>query len=332
VDETFVFTDARGNIGRMSAPQRSFGRTVSRRVPGSGVAATPDPSRTPGRRRPAAGVPAALPAPEPTPGLPVAVPEALLAAAVRPNEPTLTIDTVRPDRAEPPAGGPTGPHPVELAGLLHELTARLLGADGVPQALDRLAGFAAGVVPGTLRCSVALIGEGGPPVVAVSGSAAQALDDLQYAAGDGPALEAARTRTLVTATELQSDPRWPQLAACAREQGVHGVVAIPMDVQRSSVGALSLFVGTPGGIHPEWLLTAMAVVNQAEVLLGELRRREGLREGATVDRAAGVIIAQRGCGVQEAYTVLQETAQRLGLDRRAVAERLIAAAARNADV
>jgi hypothetical protein len=220
---------------------------------------------------------------------------------------------------------------VELAGLLHELTARLLGSDDVPQALDRLAAFAAGVVPGTLRCSVSLIGEGGPPVLAASGSAAQALDDLQYAAGDGPGLEAARSRSLVTAPDLQSDPRWPRLAECARAEGVHGLVAIPMDVQRSSVGALSLFVATPDGIHPELLLTAMAVVNQAEVLLGELRRREGLREGATVDRAAGVIIAQRGCGVQESYNVLRETAQRLGLDRRIVAERLIAAAARNAD-
>jgi len=226
---------------------------------------------------------------------------------------------------------PAGPHPVEVAGLLHELTARLLGADDVPQALDRLAAFAAGAVPGTLRCSVALIGEGGPPVLATSGTAAQALDDLQYAEGDGPALEAARTRSLVTAPDLQSDPRWPRLAESARAEGVHSVVAIPMDVQRSSVGALSLFVSTPGGINPELLLTAMAVVNQAELLLGELGRREGLREGATVDRAAGVIIAQRGCGVQEAYTVLLETAQRLGLDRRSVAERLIAAAARNAD-
>ncbi|MFI7541460.1 ANTAR domain-containing protein [Actinoplanes sp. NPDC049599] len=318
----------------MSAPQRSFGRTISRRVPASGAAAAnADQTRTPGRRRPPAAGPAALPAAQPPPGLPAAVPGSLLAAAVRPPEPTLSIDTVVRDGLAPSAGAgePAGPHPVELAGLLHELTARLLGADGVPHALDRLAAFAAGVVPGTLRCSVALIGEGGPPVVAASGSAAQALDDLQYAAGDGPALEAARTRTLVTAPELQDDPRWPQLAEGARQHGVRGVVAIPLDVQRSSVGALSLFVGTPGGIDPAWLLTAMAVVNQAEVLLGELRRREGLREGATVDRAAGVIIAQRGCGVQEAYTVLQETAQRLGIDRRTVAERLIKAAARNAD-
>ena len=351
MDGTSGFADARGNIGRMSAPQRSFGRAVSRQVPGSGPAANPDQIRIPGRRRPPAALQSALPAGEPTPVIPgavspaavrphepvpvraSAVPDSLLAAAVRPHEPTLTIDTVLRDRAEPSAGPetPAGPHPVELAGLLHELTARLLSADGVPHALDRLAVFAAGVVPGSVRCSVALIGEGGPPVVAASGRTAQALDDLQYAGGDGPALEAARTRTLVTAPDLQSDPRWPELAESARAQGVHGLVAIPMDVRRSSVGALSLFVGTPGGIHPEWLLTAMALVSQAEVLLGELGRREGLREGATVDRAVGVIIAQRGCGVQEAYTVLQETAQRLGLDRRAVAERLIGAAARNAD-
>ncbi len=74
----------------------------------------------------------------------------------------------------------------------------------------------------------------------------------------------------------------------------------------------------------------MALATQAEVLLAELRRRAALGEGSVVDCAAGVIIAQRGCGLGEAYAVLQETAQHLGLDRRAVAERLIAAVGRNA--
>ena len=321
---TFVFTDPRGNIGRMAAPQRSFGRNVSRRVPGSGVAASPDQSRTAGRRRVPTTLKTVLAADgTSTGGAPLVVP-GLGPVPVLRGGPAAPAAPVAAER-------PVGPHPVELAGLLHELTARLLSSDDVPQALDRLAAFAAGAVPGALRCSVALIGEGGPPVLAASGPQAQVLDDLQYEGGDGPGLEAARTLALVTAPDLQSDPRWPRLAERARAEGVHGVVAIPMDVQRSSVGALSLFVATPGGIDPEVLLTAMAVVNQAEVLLGELRRREGLREGATVDRAAGVIIAQRGCGVQEAYNVLRETAQRLGLDRRTVAERLIAAAARNAE-
>jgi hypothetical protein len=230
------------------------------------------------------------------------------------------------------AGSPAGLQAVELAGLLHELSVRMLAADDVPAALDRLAAFAHRSVPGTLRCSVVLIGDGEPLTHAAAGTTGQKFDDLQYATGEGPGLEAARTRALVTAQDLPSDGRWPSLGDCAREQGVHSVASIPLEVQRSSVGALSLFLGRPEAVDPDLLLTAMAIVGQAEVLLGEVQRRAGRGAGAVVDQAVGVIIAQRGCTVQEAYDVLGETAQRLGMDRRLVAERLIAAAAaRNTD-
>ncbi|WP_244945219.1 GAF and ANTAR domain-containing protein [Couchioplanes caeruleus] len=226
--------------------------------------------------------------------------------------------------------GGAAPHPVEVAGLLHELSALLLGTDDVAQALDRLAVFTAGAVPGAVRCSVALIGEGGPPTLAASGPRAQALDDLQYAIGDGPGLEAARTRAVVAVTDLSADGRWPELAERARDEGVRAVASIPLDLRRSAVGAVTLFADRPG-IEPETLLTAMAVVGQAELLLGEVHRRAGQCSDSAVDRAAGVIIAQRGCGVREAYDVLRDTSQRLGLPREEVAERLIAAAARYAD-
>ncbi|MFF0376475.1 GAF and ANTAR domain-containing protein [Actinoplanes missouriensis] len=221
-----------------------------------------------------------------------------------------------------------GPHPVELAGLLHELTVRLLSADTLPRALDRLTALAVGSLPGAVRCSVALIGEGGPLMEATSGSAGETFDRQQYEVSLGPGLEAARTRSLVTAADLCEDDRWPQLREAAAASGVRAVAAVPLDVRRTAVGALSVYLANPGEPAPELLVTAMALAGQAEVLLGELGRRAALTEGAEVDRAVGVIIAQRGCGVQEAYAVLQESAQRLGLDRRVVAERLVAAAAR----
>ena len=240
----------------------------------------------------------------------------------------------RPPRtpvAAPRATEPDGPHPLELAGLLHELSARLLSADGFPQAVDRLVTFVAGAVPGVVRCSAVLIGEGGPLTHVGQGTPGSAFDHLQYTAGTaGPGLEAARTRSLVSVPDLGGDPRWPALTEAARAEGVHAVVAIPFDLPRAEVGALSLYFDCPGAPGADDLLTAMALANQAELLLDELRRRDSLSAGAVVDRAVGVIIAQRGCGVQEAYGVLRDTAQRLGLDREAVAERLIAAVARNA--
>lgn len=369
-----MFGGDHGNIGQMSAPQRSTGRRSASR---SSMPATGAPPSVPTRpahsgrvtpsislaspyasdgtfpygtslpsapmRKPAApmrtssspsagrGSPIATPAPAMSaPGASFHTP-AVPAKAAATRAPALISVAPMTAGAHDQTSRPGDPHPVEIAGLLHELSAQLLGADDVPQALDRLAAFGVRALPGTLRCSVTLIGEGGPPALAASGPEAQTLDDLQHATGDGPALEAARTRAVVTAHDLPGDARWPQLAECARELGVRGVAAIPLDVQRSAVGAVSFFVERPGGIDPELLLTAMALVNQAEVLLGELQRRAALREGATVDRAAGVIIAQRGCGVQEAYAVLRDTSQRLGLPREEVAERLIAAAARNAE-
>ena len=224
----------------------------------------------------------------------------------------------------------SGPHAVELAGLLHELSVRLLGAESFASALQRLAAFAAGVVPGAVRCSVALIGEGGPLTCTAHGPSGESVDELQYASSTGPGLEAARSRSLVTVADLATDERWPELAEPARTEGVRSVVAVPLDVPRAEVGSVSLYLDRPGGLGPDLLLTAMALVNQAEVLLGELRRRDETSSHAAIDRAVGVIIAQRGCGVREAYDVLGETAQRLGMDRRAVADRLIAAAVRNA--
>lgn len=224
-----------------------------------------------------------------------------------------------------------GPHPVELAGLLHEVTVRLLTADTIAQALDRLAVLAAGALHGAVRCSVALITEGGPVTVAAAGSAGDKSDSLQFAGGAGPGLEAARTRTLITSADLSADERWPELSDAALADGIGAVVVVPLDVRRHAVGALSVCLGAPGQVGPDLLLTAMAIAGQAEVLLGELHRREALTEGAAVDRAVGVIIAQRGCGVQEAYRVLHDSAQRLGLDRVTVAERLVAAAARDRD-
>jgi GAF domain-containing protein len=229
------------------------------------------------------------------------------------------------------ATGPSGPYAVELAGLLHELSVRLLSAESFASALRSLAEFLVGAVPGTVRCSVALIGEGGPLTRTAAGPSGESVDEVQYATGAGPGLDAARTRALVTVADLAGDERWPQLTEPARAAGVRSVTSVPLDVPRAEVGAVSLYLAAPGGLRPDVLLTAMALVNQAEVLLGELHRRDEMStDAATVDRAVGVIIAQRGCGVREAYDVLGETAQRLGLDRRAVADRLVQAAARNA--
>jgi hypothetical protein len=253
--------------------------------------------------------------------------------------------TMTQPETTPPAGtlsvgpGPVEPHPVELAGLLHELTALLVDAVDLHEGLSRLASFTARSVRGAMRCSVTLIGDGTPMTLAASGTHGRELDDVQYATGQGPGLDATRTRTVATCQDLTVDERWPALTACAARFGVHAVASVPLDLQRHSVGALNLYLPRPGGVDPHLLITAMALAGQSELLLAELVRRSAqasltadlvtsLKAGATIDHAIGVIVAQRGCDVQAAYAILHETADRLDLRPDVVAERLLASASR----
>ncbi|HET9516664.1 MAG TPA: GAF and ANTAR domain-containing protein [Actinoplanes sp.] len=230
-------------------------------------------------------------------------------------------------------------HSVELAGLLHELTALLMDAVDLPEGLTRLASLTARSMPGVLRCSVTLVGDGTPLTLAASGAHARELDDIQYAEGLGPGLDTTRSRTPTTCQDLTADERWPALHDCARRFGVHSVASVPLDVQRHFVGALNVYLQRRGSVDPAVLITAMALAAQAELLLGEVIRRNAesavtadlvasLRVGATIEQGIGVLVAQRGCDAQEAHAVLFETAQRLDLRPEVVAERLLATASR----
>jgi hypothetical protein len=234
---------------------------------------------------------------------------------------------------EPSLSAAAGPHPIELAGLLHELTAHLVTSPDLATALDRLAAFTRLTLPETVRCVASLVGDGTPIEIAAAGADLGGLDE--YGQGLGPSLEATRTRTTVTVTDLGTDPRWPELAG----HGPLRVAAVPMDVKRHSVGALTVFLDGAGDFEPSLLITLMAFAGHAEVLLGEAQRRGSedrmtaaqiatLRAEAAVDHAVGVIVAQRGCDPTEAYAVLHETAQRLDLRPGEVAARLVDTAMR----
>ena len=224
---------------------------------------------------------------------------------------------------------------MELVGLLHELTAMLLGATEIESALADLARFAALAVRGVARCSVLLITEGRPAVSGSSETSRRKIDDVQQDEATGPSLDALRTRETVVSTDLTVDPRWPALQPAAVGAGVHTAIALPIDVRRDAVGALTLYLTEADAAQADRMVAAMAIAGQAALLLGEVLRRseETPRSAqepsdATVNHAVGLIMAQRGCGPAEAFEVIDETATRLAVSPRVVAERLLETAQR----
>jgi GAF domain-containing protein len=225
-------------------------------------------------------------------------------------------------------------HVVESAALLRELTARMLACDELPEALDALVDTTTGALRGPAWCGVTLLRSGGARTLAVSDPRVTALDDVQYAAGDGPCLHALRTRETVVVQNLGAETRWQTWSERAVAAGVSAVLAAPVEVDDDAVGALNLYAGDPGALDARAQLTVLLVAEHAGLLIGAVldrtRRnelaaelRDALTHGEVVNRAVGVVMAQRGCAGDEALTVLRQAADSLAVPLDEVARRLV---------
>jgi GAF domain-containing protein len=229
-------------------------------------------------------------------------------------------------------------HVVEIVALLRELTARLITSDDLDQALESLVTTTTRVVPGRSWCGITLLRAGAPVTEAASSPLPADVDEIQYRAGDGPALTAIRTREMTAVGDLTTEARWPQWREAAVGAHIAAVLSVPLDIDDQVIGALNLYAGEPNVITPDVQLAAMLVAEHAGLLLAAVLDRgrlagvaadlsDALASGDTVNRAIGIVMAQRGCRAEDALEVLRQASVTLHAPLYEVAERLVTAIA-----
>jgi hypothetical protein len=230
--------------------------------------------------------------------------------------------------------GNSGPHLVEIVAALKEITARITSAAALPEAVADLLKITTDVVPGHVQCGVTLITQGEPATFAATGLPAEVLDESQHADGDGPCMTAVRDRDIVMSQDLARETRWPSWTPTARRFGIASVLSYPFDVDPLMLGALNLYSDQPGAFIDDVPIVAMLVADHASLLLRvrlrQLTQEELLAQvsdvragDAAVERAIGILMAQRGCPADQALRHLHEAATQLGIGLPAVAERLV---------
>jgi GAF domain-containing protein len=225
-------------------------------------------------------------------------------------------------------------HVVEIAALLRELTALVITSDDLDGALDALVRTTARVVPAPSSCAITIIRAGAPTTAAASGSLPPGIDEIQYRTGEGPCLAAIQTREMVVIGDLAAEHRWPQWRAAIADHGLAGALSVPLDIDDQVLGAMNLYVAEPHAFTADVQLAAMLIAEHAGLLLaavldrGRLHGRaadltDALASGATVNRAIGIVMAQRKCGADEALEVLRRASLTLQAPLREVADRLV---------
>ncbi|WP_156753651.1 ANTAR domain-containing protein [Actinokineospora pegani] len=225
-----------------------------------------------------------------------------------------------------------------LASRLAPLTAALLEARTVGEVLDRVCETTAVVIPGADVVSVTLRAPDGRfHTPTGTDEVAIALDLLQYEAGEGPCVNAARDGGPghVHCADLALGEHWPVFGPAAAAAGFRAVLATALVVG----GALSGYQGalnvyTRGVVDSRQacdialILAAQAslalasVVTAEHTLLRETQLRAAIDSRDLIGQAKGILMQRRGITADEAFTVLREASQRMNVKLAEVAARL----------
>ena len=225
-------------------------------------------------------------------------------------------------------------HLVEIVATLKEVTALITAASALHDAADGLAKAVSAILPTSIRCGVTLVSEGTPAILASADLPDEVLDETLHSDGDGPCMEAIRARDIVVSQNLGTESRWPTWTGLARRHGIGGVLCYPFDVDTFTLGAINLYSDQVSGLADDVPIIAMLVADHASLLL-RVRREQFVRDDqlsralegalgeAVVERAIGIVMAQRGCPPDQALRHLHDAATNLGVGLPAVAERLV---------
>ncbi|MFC0111950.1 GAF domain-containing protein [Kibdelosporangium aridum] len=181
---------------------------------------------------------------------------------------------------------------------------------------------------------VALMTADGPTgvVLAVTDRRARQVEDLQFALGEGPCVEASASGRPVLEPDLVAagPARWPQFGAAVLDAGVHAIFAFPLWAGAVHVGVLDLYRDTPGHLTILELAEAAAFAEAATIVVLHLQERDEhqdvnsglarpIESQAEVHQATGMISIQLDVNLAEALLRLRAHAYATGRTVAAVA-------------
>jgi transcriptional regulator with GAF, ATPase, and Fis domain len=231
-------------------------------------------------------------------------------------------DTDRPDRERTTTASSEGvAHRIAAFSLALAEESDELGV------LRRVVRAATEHVPGAEHASVTLLGADGLSTPAATDDLAAVLDELQYAAAEGPCLEAV-TQPLVRVDDLAGDPRWPRFAVGAARLGIRSMVSLQLCVHTEVVGALNLSASAPDRFATPAEAVAVAMAAHTAVAVVSARRQANLRAALdsrdVIGQAKGILMERHRIDAGAAFAMLAAASQASNTKLRDVASTLAA--------
>jgi GAF domain len=134
---------------------------------------------------------------------------------------------------------------------------------------------------------LAVTSAAGGGILAVTDGPARQMEDLQFALGEGPCVDASRTARPVLCPDLAADgsARWPAFGPRAGQAGVAAAFAFPLQVGAVGIGVLDLYRTERGALTGPQFGEAVAFADAAVAVLLHVQGRG--EDGALILAGAG---------------------------------------------
>jgi GAF domain-containing protein len=234
------------------------------------------------------------------------------------------------------------PAETPVIGQVDDVTAALATLCGVldeqedlPEALHRVCQQAVHAIGEADFASVTLLGPDQPYVAATTGDHVHRIDHVQYQAGDGPCVEAAKTRQVVRVTVPEVVDRWPAFATSSSEAGIGSYLCAPLFVDDEHHGSLNLyhsdnhgFSGLEAALLRLYTKSAEAALHSSHRHLRARRNIDQLQRALTsravIDQAKGIIMGAHRIPADKAFDMLVDKSQRQNVKLNQLAEQFVA--------
>jgi transcriptional regulator with GAF, ATPase, and Fis domain len=214
-----------------------------------------------------------------------------------------------------------------IARQLSEL-AREMQADLTTGALlQRIVAAAVTEIPGAQHAGITLVTGRELSTPAATGELAERIDQVQYQAGEGPCLDAARRHQTVRCDDLRAEARWPRFARQAADLGVLSILSFQLFVQGDSFGALNLYAGQAGAFGPHSESDGMLLATHAAIAMTAARTQAGLLTALDtrdlIGQAKGILAERYKITGVQAFGLLIASSQAVNRKLRDVAGHLV---------
>lgn len=221
----------------------------------------------------------------------------------------------------------------ELLDALQTLSSLLESDDALNDTLDCIAQLPVNAIPGCDSAGVTVRSGGKATTAAASNDFTLAIDEIQYATGQGPCLEALETGEFREIKSVSEEERWPEFVTRAAEKGFGSNLSFPLKAN-GSVGALNIYAKTEYAFDENSIAIGEVFARQASIALRNAHTyvaarelaenlNEAIRTRDMIGQAKGILMERENLSDEDAFNMLRTISQERNIKLREVARLLI---------